>query len=126
VPLVEIVTEPDLRSSTEAGNYLRKLYGIVTHLGICDGNLQEGNFRCDANISVRVRGSSELGKRTEVKNINSFRFVEKAIDYEISRQIEMVTAGQRIVQETRNYDSDKNITTSSRSKEEAHDYRYFP
>jgi aspartyl-tRNA(Asn)/glutamyl-tRNA(Gln) amidotransferase subunit B len=126
VPLIEIVSEPDMRTAEEAGAYLRALYGVVTYLGICDGNLQEGNFRCDANISVMKKGSTKFGTRAEIKNVNSFRFVEKAIDYEISRQIEILESGGKIVQETRTFDSVKNITTSMRSKEEAHDYRYFP
>lgn len=126
VPLVEIVSAPDLQSPEEAGAYMRAVYSIVTYLGICDGNLQEGNFRCDANVSVMPQGSKTLGTRAEIKNVNSFRFVEKAIEYEIARQIELVRAGGTVVQETRSYDSDKNITFSLRSKEEAHDYRYFP
>lgn len=126
VPLLEIVSGPDLRTSEEAGAYLRALYEIVTYLGICDGNLQEGNFRCDANVSVRRRGDEKFGTRVEIKNINSFRFVEKAIDFEIHRQIGVVTSGSKVIQETRTYDSDKDHTTSMRSKEEAEDYRYFP
>src|SRR6185312_6111008 len=110
----------------EAGAYLRALYAVVTYLGICDGNLQEGNFRCDANVSVMPKGSKELGTRAEIKNVNSFRFVEKAIDYEIARQIELIRSGGKVVQETRTYDSTKNVTISMRSKEEAQDYRYFP
>jgi aspartyl-tRNA(Asn)/glutamyl-tRNA(Gln) amidotransferase subunit B len=126
VPLIEIVSGPDMTTSEEAGAYLRALYAVVTYLGICDGNLQEGNFRCDANVSVKPVGSKVFGTRAEIKNVNSFRFVEKAIDYEIARQIEVIRAGGKIVQETRTYDSAKNITVSMRSKEEAHDYRYFP
>jgi aspartyl-tRNA(Asn)/glutamyl-tRNA(Gln) amidotransferase subunit B len=126
VPLCEIVSGPDMSFSEEAGAYLRGLYSIVTYLGICDGNLQEGNFRCDANVSVMPKGSKTLGTRAEIKNVNSFRFVEKAIDYEIARQIQVIEAGGKIVQETRLYDSDKNVTASMRSKEEAQDYRYFP
>lgn len=126
VPLIEVVSEPDLRSPQEAVQYLKKLYSIVTFLEICDGNLQEGNFRCDANVSVRLKGESKLGTRTEIKNINSFRFVEKAIDFEIQRQIQTLLSGGKIIQETRLYDSDKNQTISMRSKEEAEDYRYFP
>lgn len=126
VPLIEVVSEPDMRSSEEAVAYLKSLYAIVTYLGICDGNLQEGNFRCDANVSVRPRGSDKFGTRTEIKNVNSFRFVEKAIDYEILRQIEVIKSGGKIVQETRGFDSAKGQTFSMRSKEEAHDYRYFP
>jgi len=125
-PLIEIVSEPDLRSSEEASAYLRELYAIVTCLGICAGNLEDGNFRCDANVSIMPKGSTQFGTRTELKNINSFRFVEKAIEIEIVRQIEAVQSGHKIVQETRGYDSLKNITYSMRSKEEAHDYRYFP
>jgi aspartyl-tRNA(Asn)/glutamyl-tRNA(Gln) amidotransferase subunit B len=126
VPLVEIVSGPDMRSAQEAGEYLRALYAIVTSLGICDGNLQEGNFRCDANVSIRPVGQAKLGTRTELKNINSFKFVEKAIEFETARQIQVVTSGGRVIQETRLYDSDKHVTISMRSKEEAEDYRYFP
>ncbi len=126
VPLVEIVSGPDLRSAQEAGAYLRSLYAIVTAIGVCDGNLQEGNFRCDANVSVRPIGAGKLGTRTELKNINSFKFVEKAIEFEAARQIQVITSGGKVIQETRLYDSDKNITVSMRSKEEAEDYRYFP
>ncbi|MCM2278384.1 MAG: Asp-tRNA(Asn)/Glu-tRNA(Gln) amidotransferase subunit GatB [Oligoflexia bacterium] len=126
VPLIEIVSAPDLSTPAEAGAYLRSLHAIVTALGICDGNMQEGNFRCDANVSVRPRGARELGTRTEIKNVNSFRFVEKAIEYEIARQIQLVKGGGKVVQETRTYDSDRNLTLSMRSKEEAEDYRYFP
>jgi aspartyl-tRNA(Asn)/glutamyl-tRNA(Gln) amidotransferase subunit B len=126
VPLVEIVSGPEMKSPEEAGAYLRALYAVVTYIGICDGNMQEGNFRCDANVSVMPKGSTKLGTRAEVKNVNSFRFVEKAIEYEIERQIEVIESGGKIVQETRLYDSTKNITVSMRSKEEAQDYRYFP
>lgn len=126
VPLCEIVSEPEMRTSEEAGSYLRALHSVVTYLGICDGNMQEGNFRCDANVSVRPQGSTRLGTRVEIKNVNSFRFVEKAIDYEIARQIELIRSGSQVVQETRLYDADKNATFSMRSKEEAQDYRYFP
>ncbi|CAK9251997.1 unnamed protein product [Sphagnum jensenii] len=126
VPLCEVVSGPDMTSSAEAGTYLRGLYSVVTSLGICDGNLQEGNFRCDANVSIKPKGSATLGTRTEIKNVNSFRFVEKAIDFEVARQKQVIAAGGKIVQETRLYDSDKNVTVSMRSKEEAHDYRYFP
>ncbi|MBT5031377.1 MAG: Asp-tRNA(Asn)/Glu-tRNA(Gln) amidotransferase subunit GatB [Proteobacteria bacterium] len=125
-PLLEIVSEPDMRSSAEAVAYLRKLYSLVTYLEICDGNMQEGSFRCDANVSVRPVGQKELGTRTESKNINSFRFVERAIEYEIERQIDLIEDGGTVVQETRLYDPDKHETRSMRSKEEAHDYRYFP
>jgi aspartyl-tRNA(Asn)/glutamyl-tRNA(Gln) amidotransferase subunit B len=125
-PLVEVVSEPDMRTPEEAGAYLRKLYAIVTCIGVCDGNLQEGNFRCDANVSIRPKGSTQFGTRTETKNVNSFRFVEKAIEYEAERQRQMILSGQKIIQETRLYDSQKNQTFSMRSKEEAEDYRYFP
>ncbi|NOR67766.1 MAG: Asp-tRNA(Asn)/Glu-tRNA(Gln) amidotransferase subunit GatB [Woeseiaceae bacterium] len=125
-PLLEIVSEPDLRSAREAVAYMRKIHTIVRYLGISDGNMQEGSFRCDANISVRPRGQKELGTRSELKNLNSFRFVEKAINFEIERQIELIEDGGRVVQETRLYDSDKDETRSMRSKEEANDYRYFP
>jgi len=126
VPLIEIVSGPDMKTSEEAGAYLRSLYAVVTYLGICDGNLQEGNFRCDANVSVMPKGSKTFGTRAEIKNVNSFRFVEKAIEYEIARQIEVIRSGGKIVQETRTYDSVQNKTISMRSKEEAQDYRYFP
>lgn len=126
VPLIEIVSAPDMNSPEEAGAYLRALHSIVTAIGVTDGNMQEGNFRCDANVSVKPKGSKELGTRTEIKNVNSFRFVEKAIEYEYHRQIEVIQSGKKVVQETRLYDADKNITQSLRSKEEAHDYRYFP
>jgi aspartyl-tRNA(Asn)/glutamyl-tRNA(Gln) amidotransferase subunit B len=125
-PLVEVVSEPDLRSPEEAGAYLRKLYAIVTALGICDGNLQEGNFRCDANVSIRPKGANRFGTRTEIKNVNSFRFVEKAIEYEAERQRQVILSGDRVVQETRLYDAQKNQTYTMRAKEEAEDYRYFP
>jgi aspartyl-tRNA(Asn)/glutamyl-tRNA(Gln) amidotransferase subunit B len=125
-PLLEIVSEPDLRSAKEAVAYLKKLHQLVVYLGICDGNMQEGSFRCDANVSVRPKGESKFGTRAEIKNVNSFRFVEKAIEYEIERQIELLEAGGKVVQETRLYDSDKDETRSMRSKEEAMDYRYFP
>jgi aspartyl-tRNA(Asn)/glutamyl-tRNA(Gln) amidotransferase subunit B len=126
VPLIEIVSEPDIESPAAAGAYLRKLRAIVRYLGICDGNLEEGSFRCDANVSIRPKGSRELGTRTELKNLNSFRFVEKAIEYEISRQRDVLMDGGTIVQETRLWDSARNQTFSMRGKEEAHDYRYFP
>ena len=125
-PLLEIVSEPDLRSAAEAVTYLKKMHTLVRYLDICDGNMQEGSFRCDANVSIRPKGSDTLGTRTEIKNINSFRFVEKAIDYEIERQIDVVNSGGQVNQETRLYDPDKDETRSMRSKEEAHDYRYFP
>ncbi|NNL54206.1 MAG: Asp-tRNA(Asn)/Glu-tRNA(Gln) amidotransferase subunit GatB, partial [Woeseia sp.] len=125
-PLLEIVSEPDLRSAKEAVAYMRKIHSIVRYLEISDGNMQEGSFRCDANVSVRPRGQQELGTRTELKNLNSFRFVEKAINFEIERQIDVLEDGGEIVQETRLYDSDRDQTRSMRSKEEANDYRYFP
>lgn len=125
-PLLEVVSEPDLRSADEAVAYLKKLYQIVTYLGICDGNMEEGSFRCDANVSVMPAGSSTFGTRAEVKNVNSFKFVKQAIDFEISRQIELIEDGGKVVQETRLFDPGKGVTRSMRDKEEAHDYRYFP
>jgi aspartyl-tRNA(Asn)/glutamyl-tRNA(Gln) amidotransferase subunit B len=125
-PLLEIVSEPDMRSAKEAVAYMKKVHTLVRYLEICDGNMQEGSFRCDANVSVRPRGEKKLGTRAEIKNLNSFRFVEKAIQYEVARQIELIENGGKVVQETRLYDSDKNETRSMRSKEEANDYRYFP
>ena len=125
-PLLEIVSEPDLRSAQEAVAYMRKIHTIVRYLGISDGNMQEGSFRCDANVSVRRTGEQELGTRAEIKNLNSFRFVEKAINFEVERQIELIEDGATVVQETRLYDSDRDETRSMRSKEEANDYRYFP
>lgn len=125
-PLIEVVSEPDMRSAEEAVAYLRALYGIVTALGICDGNMEEGSFRCDANVSIRPKGQAAFGTRAEIKNLNSFRFVQKAIEYEVTRQCNALEDGEIIVQETRLYDSAKNSTQSMRSKEEAHDYRYFP
>jgi len=125
-PLLEIVSEPDLRSAKEAVAYMKKIHSLVQYLEICDGNMQEGSFRCDANVSVRTKGQQEFGTRAEIKNINSFRFVERAINHEIERQIELIEDGGTVVQETRLYDSDKNETRSMRSKEEANDYRYFP
>ena len=125
-PLLEIVSEPDIRSAKEAVAYMRKIHTIVRYLGISDGNMAEGSFRCDANVSVRPKGQEELGTRAEIKNLNSFRFVEKAINYEIERQIELIEDGGDVAQETRLYDSDKDETRSMRSKEEANDYRYFP
>ena len=125
-PLLEIVSEPDLRSAKEAVAYMRKIHSIVRYLGISDGNMQEGSFRCDANVSVRPRGQEEFGTRTELKNLNSFRFVEKAINFEIERQIDVIEDGGEVVQETRLYDANKDETRSMRSKEEANDYRYFP
>ena len=126
VPLIEIVSEPDIRSPEAAGAYLRQLRSIVRYLGICDGNLEEGSFRCDANVSIRPKGSDAFGTRTEIKNLNSFKHVEKALQYEINRQKETLADGGEIVQETRLWDPDKNRTDSMRGKEEAHDYRYFP
>ena len=125
-PLLEIVSEPDMRSAKEAVAYARKIHQIVTYLGICDGNMQEGSFRCDANVSVRPKGQAEFGTRAELKNINSFRFLERAINYEVERQIDLIEDGGRVVQETRLYDANKDETRSMRSKEEANDYRYFP
>ncbi len=125
-PLLEVVSEPDMRSSDEAIAYLKKLHQIVRYLGICDGNLEEGSFRCDANVSVRPNGQKELGTRAELKNINSFRFIKEGIEYEIDRQIELIEDGGEVVQETRLYDSNTGLTRSMRGKEEAHDYRYFP
>jgi len=125
-PLIEIVTEPDLRSSAEAVAYAKKLHSLVRWIGICDGNMQEGSFRCDANVSVRPMGVETLGTRCEIKNLNSFKFMEKAIDFEVRRQIEVLEDGGRIIQETRLYDPDRDETRSMRSKEEANDYRYFP
>ena len=125
-PLLEIVSEPDLRSAEEAGTYMRTIHTLVRYLGISDGNMQEGSFRCDANVSIRTRGQTKLGTRTELKNLNSFRFVEKAIQVEIERQIEVLEDGGEVIQETRLYDADKNDTRAMRSKEEANDYRYFP
>ncbi len=125
-PLLEIVSEPDLRSAKEAVAYMKKLHALVRYLEICDGNMQEGSFRCDANVSVRPKGQEKFGTRAEIKNLNSFRFVEKAINYEIERQIEILESGGEVVQETRLYDAAKDETRSMRSKEEANDYRYFP
>ncbi len=125
-PLLEIVSEPDMRNAKEAVAYMRKIHSIVRYLGISDGNMQEGSFRCDANVSLRPKGQEEFGTRTELKNINSFRFVEKAINVEIERQMDILEHGGSITQETRLYDSEKNETRSMRSKEEANDYRYFP
>ena len=125
-PLLEIVTEPDMRSAAEAVAYAKALHALVTWLGICDGNMQEGSFRCDANVSVRPVGQAQYGTRCEVKNLNSFRFLEDAINYEVRRQIELIEDGGRVVQETRLYDPDKHETRAMRSKEDAQDYRYFP
>ncbi|WP_321922851.1 Asp-tRNA(Asn)/Glu-tRNA(Gln) amidotransferase subunit GatB [Paraburkholderia guartelaensis] len=125
-PLLEIVTEPEMRSAAEAVAYAKSLHTLVVWLGICDGNMQEGSFRCDANVSVRPVGQKEFGTRAEIKNLNSFRFLEEAIQYEVRRQIELIEDGGTVVQETRLYDPDKRETRSMRSKEDAHDYRYFP
>ncbi|MFZ1098561.1 MAG: Asp-tRNA(Asn)/Glu-tRNA(Gln) amidotransferase subunit GatB [Steroidobacteraceae bacterium] len=125
-PLVEIVSEPDMRSAKEAVAYMKKVHTLVRYLEICDGNMQEGSFRCDANVSVRRTGAREFGTRTETKNLNSFRFVERAINYEVARQIELLESGGKVVQETRLYDPDKGETRPMRSKEQANDYRYFP
>jgi len=125
-PLLEIVTEPDMRSAAEAVAYAKALHSLVVWLGICDGNMQEGSFRCDANVSVRPLGQTEYGTRCEIKNLNSFRFLEEAINYEVRRQIELIEDGGKVVQETRLYDPDRKETRSMRSKEDAQDYRYFP
>ncbi len=125
-PLLEVVSEPDLRSAAEAAAYFRQMHSLVRHLKICDGNLAEGSMRCDANVSVRPRGQTELGERTEIKNVNSFRFLELAINYEIERQIHILDAGGRVERDTRLYDAERNETRSMRSKELSNDYRYFP
>jgi aspartyl-tRNA(Asn)/glutamyl-tRNA(Gln) amidotransferase subunit B len=125
-PLVEIVSEPDMRSAKEAVAYMKKVHTLVRYLEICDGNMQEGSFRCDANVSVRRKGAEKFGTRAEIKNLNSFRYVEKAINYEVERQIDLIESGGKVVQETRLYDPDKGETRPMRSKEEANDYRYFP
>jgi aspartyl-tRNA(Asn)/glutamyl-tRNA(Gln) amidotransferase subunit B len=125
-PLIEIVSEPDMRSAKEAVAYMKKVHTLVRYLGICDGNMQEGSFRCDANVSIRRKGAGKLGTRAELKNLNSFRHVEKAINHEVQRQIEILEAGGTVKQETRLYDADRDETRSMRSKEEANDYRYFP
>ena len=125
-PLLEIVSEPDMRSATEAVAYAKYIHSLVRYIEICDGNMQEGSFRCDANISMRQAGSDVLGTRAEIKNLNSFRFLERAIDFEVERQIDILESGGKVVQETRLYDSDRDETRSMRSKEEANDYRYFP
>ncbi|MCB1972320.1 MAG: Asp-tRNA(Asn)/Glu-tRNA(Gln) amidotransferase subunit GatB, partial [Geminicoccaceae bacterium] len=126
VALMEIVSEPDIRSPEEAAAYMRKLRSILRYLGTCDGDMEKGNLRCDANVSVRRAGSDELGTRCEIKNLNSMRFVARAIEHEARRQVELIEGGGHVVQETRLYDSDKGETRSMRGKEEAHDYRYFP
>ncbi len=125
-PLLEIVSEPDMRSAREAVAYARKIHSIVRYIDICDGNMQEGSFRCDANVSVRPVGTETLGTRAEIKNVNSFRFLERAINFEVERQIDVLESGGTVVQETRLYDADNDETRSMRSKEEANDYRYFP
>ena len=125
-PLLEIVSEPDMRSAREAVAYMKKIHTLVRYLEICDGNMQEGSFRCDANVSVRPKGAREYGTRCEIKNLNSFRFVERAINHEVERQVELIDGGGKVVQETRLYDPGRDETRSMRSKEEANDYRYFP
>ena len=125
-PLLEIVSEPDMRSAREAVAYMKKIHSLVRYLGICDGNMQEGSFRCDANVSVRPQGQAAFGTRAELKNINSFRFVEQAINYEVERQIAVLEGGGTVIQETRLFDADRHETRPMRSKEEANDYRYFP
>jgi len=126
VPLVEIVSEPDMRNSHEAGQYLRTVRSLLRYAEVCDGNMEEGSFRCDANISVRLKGAKEFGTKVELKNINSFRYVERAIDFEIERQIQLIEKGEKITQQTRSWDPAKNVTELMREKENAHDYRYFP
>ena len=125
-PLLEIVSEPDMRSAREAVAYARKIHSLVRFIEICDGNMQEGSFRCDANVSVRLQGEDKLGTRAEIKNLNSFRFLERAIDFEVERQIDLLETGNSVIQETRLYDAERDETRSMRSKEEANDYRYFP
>ncbi|MGK5093091.1 Asp-tRNA(Asn)/Glu-tRNA(Gln) amidotransferase subunit GatB [Deltaproteobacteria bacterium TL4] len=126
IPLLEIVSEPDLRTSAEAKAYMEKIHSLVSYLGVCNGNMEKGELRCDANVSLRPQGQAAFGTRTETKNLNSFRFVQQAINYEIERQTEVLFEGETIVQETRLWDSQRKITYSMRSKEDAHDYRYFP
>jgi aspartyl-tRNA(Asn)/glutamyl-tRNA(Gln) amidotransferase subunit B len=126
VALMEIVSEPDMRSAEEAGAYLKKLRAILRYLGTCDGNMEEGSMRCDVNLSMRRKGASEYGTRCEIKNVNSIRFVQQAIEYEAQRQVEVLEGGGKIAQETRLWDTTKGVTRSMRSKEDAHDYRYFP
>lgn len=126
VPLIEIVTDPDLRSAADAADYFTRVREILVTLGVNDGNMEEGSLRCDANVSVRPAGTTTLGTKAEVKNVNSFRYLQKALEYEIERQIDLLSSGGRVVQETRLWDSELGETTSMRSKEEAHDYRYFP
>lgn len=125
-PLLEIVSEPDMRSSDEAREYMEELRNILRYIGVCDGNLEEGSMRCDANISIRPKGQKEFGTRAEIKNVNSFKALQRAIDFEFERQIELVERGEEVVQETRLWDDNKGITSSMRGKEDAHDYRYFP
>jgi aspartyl-tRNA(Asn)/glutamyl-tRNA(Gln) amidotransferase subunit B len=125
-PLLEIVSEPDMRSAKEAVAYVKAIHALVRYLGICDGNMAEGSLRCDCNVSVRPKGQAEFGTRCEIKNVNSFRFIEKAINSEIQRQIDLIEDGGKVIQETRLYDPNKDETRSMRSKEEANDYRYFP
>ncbi|MCX4275119.1 MAG: Asp-tRNA(Asn)/Glu-tRNA(Gln) amidotransferase subunit GatB [Candidatus Gastranaerophilales bacterium] len=125
-PLLEIVSEPDMRTSEEAREYMEELRNILRYIGVCDGNLEEGSMRCDANISIRPKGQKEFGTRAEIKNVNSFRALQRAIEYEFERQIELVERGEQVVQETRLWDDNKGITSSMRGKEDAHDYRYFP
>lgn len=126
VPLLEIVSEPDLRSAAEARVYLQKLKTILEYIDVCDGNMEEGSLRCDANVSIRLQGTDKFGTRTEIKNLNSFRNVQRAIEYEIERQIDVLASGGQIIQETRLFDAERGVTAPMRSKEEAHDYRYFP
>ncbi len=126
IPLLEIVSEPDIRSAKEAVAYLKTLHNLIRYIGVSEANMQEGMFRCDVNVSVRPKGTLKLGTRTELKNLNSFRFVEQAIIYEIQRQIDVLEGGGQIKQETRQFDAQRGVTRSMRSKEEAHDYRYFP
>ncbi|HBS16938.1 MAG TPA: Asp-tRNA(Asn)/Glu-tRNA(Gln) amidotransferase GatCAB subunit B, partial [Halomonas sp.] len=125
-PLLEIVSEPDMRSAKEAAAYLKAIHSIVTYLGISDGNMAEGSMRCDVNVSVRPKGQEAFGTRAEIKNVNSFRFVERAIAFEVERQIELIEDGGKVVQETRLFDPERDETRSMRTKEEANDYRYFP
>ena len=125
-PLIEIVSEPDISDADEAVAYLKKLRSILRYIGVCDGNMEEGSLRCDANVSIRPKGSEKLGTKVEIKNVNSFKFIQRAIEYEIKRQEAVIESGGEIIQETRLYDSDKGVTFSMRTKEEAHDYRYFP
>ena len=125
-PLMEIVSEPDIRTPEEASEYLQKLRAILRYIEVSDADMEKGNFRCDANVSIRPLGATEFGTRAEIKNVNSFKFVQKAIEYEIKRQAQILDEGGRVVQETRLFDSNKGVTFSMRSKEEAHDYRYFP